>query len=83
MIVGFVIFLPNLIWQYTEKFPVVYHMNELHRTQLQYVKPSAIFDRSIADEFTVCFYLAGRLMVCQLFCRREKIIVLSGGLTFL
>jgi hypothetical protein len=36
-LVGFVIFLPNLLWQYHYSFPVVHHMQELQRTQLQYI----------------------------------------------
>jgi hypothetical protein len=38
-LVGFIIFLPNVIWQATHHFPVAYHMNELQQTQLQYVSP--------------------------------------------
>ncbi len=36
-LIAFIIFLPNLYWQYQHGFPVVYHMKELERTQLQYV----------------------------------------------
>src|SRR6476660_5188514 len=60
MIVGFVIFLPNLIWQYTEKFPVVYHMNELQRTQLQYVNPlQFLVDQLLMNLPSVFIWLAG------------------------
>ncbi len=38
-LLAFTIFLPNLIWQYTHHFPVVFHMNKLKETQLQYVSP--------------------------------------------
>ncbi|HEX4371808.1 MAG TPA: glycosyltransferase family 39 protein [Puia sp.] len=38
-LLAFIIFLPNIIWQYVRHFPVVYHMNELQKTQLQYVSP--------------------------------------------
>ena len=31
---GFLIFLPNLWWQYSHNFPVVHHMQELRETQL-------------------------------------------------
>ncbi|MBI2730535.1 MAG: glycosyltransferase family 39 protein [Sphingobacteriales bacterium] len=33
---GLLIFLPNLIWQYNHRFPVVTHMKELQEEQLQY-----------------------------------------------
>jgi len=60
MIVGFVIFLPNLIWQYTEKFPVVYHMNELQRTQLQYVNPlQFLIDQLLMNLPCVFIWLTG------------------------
>src|SRR5438045_841639 len=39
MLVAFIIFLPNFIWQYNHHFPVVHHMQELQRTQLQYISP--------------------------------------------
>jgi len=35
--IAVLIFLPNLYWQFQHGFPVVYHMKELERTQLQYV----------------------------------------------
>jgi hypothetical protein len=38
-LVGFLIFLPNLVWQYIHHFPVLFHMRELRETQLQYVNP--------------------------------------------
>ncbi len=38
-LVGFLIFLPNLLWQYNRHFPVAHHMQELQQTQLQYVNP--------------------------------------------
>lgn len=31
---AFLLILPNLVWQYTNDFPVIHHMNELARTQL-------------------------------------------------
>ncbi|HEX5155304.1 MAG TPA: glycosyltransferase family 39 protein [Parafilimonas sp.] len=39
-LIGFIIFLPNLIWQWQNDFPVIVHMNELQQTQLQYINPS-------------------------------------------
>ena len=37
ILIGLVIILPNLIWQYQNDFPVVRHMTELAQTQLVYV----------------------------------------------
>ncbi|MBE9586792.1 glycosyltransferase family 39 protein [Mucilaginibacter sp. JRF] len=35
---GFVVFLPNLIWQWQHNFPVLHHMAELRATQLEHIK---------------------------------------------
>ncbi len=34
LIVGLVLILPNLLWQYNNQFPIVHHMKELAETQL-------------------------------------------------
>lgn len=36
---GLLIFLPNFLWQAYRGFPVVFHMKELQRNQLQYISP--------------------------------------------
>src|SRR5690349_3809805 len=60
MIVGLIIFLPNLLWQYSEKFPVIYHMNELQRTQLQYIDPLRfLVDQLLMNLPCVFIWLAG------------------------
>lgn len=38
-LLAFIIFLPNLIWQWIHHFPVIHHMKELQETQLQYLSP--------------------------------------------
>jgi lipoprotein signal peptidase len=52
---AFIIFLPNLIWQYTHHFPVVYHMRELSSTQLQYVPPSSFLLDQLLMFFPCCY----------------------------
>jgi hypothetical protein len=37
--IAFVIALPNLVWQYSHRWPVAYHMQELRETQLVFVNP--------------------------------------------
>ncbi len=39
-LLGFLIILPNLIWQHNHNWPVIGHMNELRRTQLVNVDPA-------------------------------------------
>ena len=36
LLIAFVIFLPNLLWQYNHRFPIVTHMSELQDQQLKY-----------------------------------------------
>jgi hypothetical protein len=52
---AFIIFLPNLIWQYMHHFPVFYHMHELSSTQLQYVKPSTFLIDQLVMFLPCCF----------------------------
>lgn len=55
-IIGFIIFLPNLIWQWQNHFPVIVHMNELQQTQLQYINPSGfLIDQLLL--FFPCFFV--------------------------
>ncbi|HYM94490.1 MAG TPA: glycosyltransferase family 39 protein [Chitinophagaceae bacterium] len=35
-LIALLIFLPNIIWQYNHRFPVITHMNELQQEQLKY-----------------------------------------------
>ncbi len=36
-LLALIIFLPNLIWQYNHRFPVIFHMNELQDEQLKFI----------------------------------------------
>ncbi len=51
----FIIFLPNLIWQYVHHFPVFYHMHELTTTQLQYIPPSSFLKDQLIMVLPCCF----------------------------
>lgn len=37
LLLGVVLILPNIIWQYVHNWPLVHHMDELKATQLQYI----------------------------------------------
>jgi len=43
LILGLVIILPNIFWQATHNWPVIYHMKELYNTQLIHVQISQFF----------------------------------------
>ena len=54
--VAFLIFLPNLVWQYVHHFPVAYHMNELASTQLQHISSSSFLIDQITM-FMPCYFV--------------------------
>jgi len=62
--VAVILFLPNFIWQYTHHFPVLHHMGELTRTQLQYVSSSSFLKDQILMFFP-CFmvWIAGLIFM--------------------
>lgn len=59
-LLAFLIFLPNLLWQYQHHFPVVYHMKELQKTQLQYISPAGfVLDQVLMNLPCVFTWIAG------------------------
>ncbi|MGH2563275.1 MAG: glycosyltransferase family 39 protein [Ginsengibacter sp.] len=59
-IISLLIFLPTAIWEYNHHFPIVVHMKELTRTQLQYVSPkSFLIDQLLMNLPCVFIWLAG------------------------
>jgi hypothetical protein len=63
-LLAFLIFLPNLLWQYLYHFPVIVHMKELHQFQLQYVQPSGFLTDQILMTLPCVFiWIAGLYFV--------------------
>ncbi len=59
-LIAFIIFLPNLIWQYNHRFPVLHHMKELQETQLQYISTTGfLIDQLLMNLPCVFIWLAG------------------------
>jgi hypothetical protein len=57
---GFLIFLPNLIWQISKHFPVTGHMGELYKTQLVYMNiPLFLTEQVITATMGSFFTIAG------------------------
>jgi hypothetical protein len=54
-ILGFIIFIPNLLWQYNHNYPVLHHMDELQRTQLQYISPASFLLDQLLMNFPCAF----------------------------
>lgn len=61
--IAFLLFLPNLLWQWRHGFPVVYHMNELQRTQLQYISPATFFSEQLLFNLSVIYIWISGLVV--------------------
>ncbi len=58
--IAFMIFLPTLLWEYQNHFPVRVHMKELQRTQLQYVSPKGFLINQVLMNLPCVFiWLAG------------------------
>jgi hypothetical protein len=78
---AFIIFLPNLIWQYIHHFPVLYHMHELNSTQLQYVKLSSFLIDQLVMFLPCCFiWVTGFL---YLFFNKEGKTFVFLGLAYI
>ncbi len=70
--IALLIFLPTLIWEYYHHFPVIVHMRELTRTQLQYVSPvSFLIDQLIMNLPCVFIWIAGLYFVAFTFEGRK------------
>jgi 4-amino-4-deoxy-L-arabinose transferase-like glycosyltransferase len=55
LLLAFIIFLPNLIWQFLHHFPLAYHMHELASTQLQYLTPADFLKDQLLMFLPCCF----------------------------
>lgn len=59
-LIGFIILLPNVIWQFQNRLPVVFHMKELQKYQLQYVDtPGFLIDQLLMNLPCVFLWIAG------------------------
>jgi len=47
VLLALLLFLPNMIWQFTHHLPVITHMNTLQKTQLNYIKPTDFITQQI------------------------------------
>jgi hypothetical protein len=69
---GFVLVLPNLVWQFRHNWPVVHHMAELQRTQLVNVSfRNFILDQLLMNVHALGLWMAG--LVVLLFFRGERV----------
>ena len=75
-LIGFIIFLPNLIWQYLHHFPVIVHMNELQQTQLQYISPLSFLSDQLLMNLP-CFFIWLAGLFYTLFSKQYRYVALG------
>jgi hypothetical protein len=64
---GFLVFLPNLLWEARHGFPVVYHMKTLQDSQLQFISPwSFLTDQLLYNVATVFTWVTGLIWVVRM-----------------
>ncbi len=62
--IAFVIFLPNLIWQFSHKLPIVHHMAELSETQLVHVNIAGfLVDQLLSHHIVTIMWISGLLFL--------------------
>jgi hypothetical protein len=77
LVVGFALILPNLIWQYQNNWPFLFHMSELREKQLVHIHPSDFLLKQLTMNLQALFIWFGGLLVL-LFHRKEKQYRLFG-----
>ncbi len=71
-LIALLIFLPNIIWQYNHRFPVITHMDELQQEQLKYNSALGFIISQLMMNFPCVFiWIAG--LVCVLFSEQRKL----------
>jgi len=81
-LLAFLIVLPNLIWQYTNNFPVVHHLNELAERQLVNVERSLFLKNQIFFFIGGLFVILAGLFALLFYKPFVKIRFLFFGLLF-
>jgi len=77
LVIGLIIVFPNLIWQYQNNWPVLFHMAELQETQLVHVRLSDfIIGQFLMNLQALLLWLSALLVL--LFCKKEKQYRLFG-----
>jgi len=84
-LVAILIFLPNIIWQFSHHLPVIHHMKELRETQLDYIHPSDFIKQQLLVNGPALFvWLAGFISLMFSFrLRRFRFMAIAYILIFL
>ena len=64
LLLSVIIILPNVYWQYTHNWPLVYHLEELRETQLKFINPVDFIKEQFLMTLPVLFvWIAGLIWV--------------------
>jgi 4-amino-4-deoxy-L-arabinose transferase-like glycosyltransferase len=70
-LLALLIIVPNLIWQYNHKWPVIHHMQELRETQLQFISPFDFLKNQVLMHLP-CFFVWMGSLIWLLFYEAAK-----------
>ncbi len=62
LLLGVVLIIPNIVWQYLHNWPLLHHMNELRATQLQYISKTEFIKQQFLMLLPVVFIWMGGLV---------------------
>ena len=62
LLLGVVLVLPNIVWQYMHNWPLIHHMDELRATQLQYISKTDFMRDQFLQLLPVAFVWIGGLI---------------------
>jgi 4-amino-4-deoxy-L-arabinose transferase-like glycosyltransferase len=84
-LLAILIFLPNIIWQFSHHLPVIHHMKELRETQLEYLNPSDFTKQQLLVNGPALFvWLTGFISLLFSFrLRRFRFMAIAYVLIFL
>jgi hypothetical protein len=84
-LIAILIFLPNIIWQFTHHLPVIHHMKELRETQLDYVKPMEfVMQQILVNGPSLVIWFTGFISLLFSFrLRRFRFLAIAYILIFL
>jgi hypothetical protein len=71
-LIGFILILPNLLWQYNNHLPVVHHLEELERTQLSHVERFGFLKNQLLFFMGSLFVILGALYALIFYKPFEK-----------
>jgi hypothetical protein len=72
-LMGLLLIIPNILWQYSHNWPLVHHMQELQQTQLQYINKGTFIKEQFLMLLPVAFvWISG--LIWLLFYKKYRLI---------